>query len=340
MAVVKANAYGHGALEVTRALAGQVDLFGVANVAEARECLEPAQGTSIFLLGAVLPQEREAAVRGGFLFGLSSGDEAAAFAALADWAPGGRVRAHLVVDTGMGRMGVWHEDALAVARQIAALPGIELTGVCSHLPSADEDEDFTRGQLATFSAVVANLRAAGIAVPVVHIENSAGLIGFAGQVGTFARTGLALYGVSPIPDFQARLRPVLAWKTRVILVRDFAAGRGVSYGRTFITPQPMRVATLAAGYADGYPRQASGRGANVLIGGQRCAILGRVTMDQIMVDVSAVPSVQAGEEAVLLGAQGGAEISANDVAAWGGTIPWHVFTGIGARVGRRYVGGI
>jgi alanine racemase len=333
MAIVKANAYGHGLTPVARALAGHVEMFGVANLSEARECVHAAPGTSVFLLGAALPAEREAVVREGFIPAVSSVEEAAAYGALAS---GKKVGVHLAIDTGMGRMGVWQDEALTTARAIAALPGVELAGVCSHLPSADSDDDFTGEQLGRFQSFVAALRTTGLAVPVTHVENSAGLIRFPGRGGSFARTGLALYGVSPRPEFQSRLRPALVWKTRVLMVREFGPGRGVSYGRTFITPTAMRVATLAAGYADGYPRQVSGKGAAVLIEGRRCPVLGRVTMDQMMVDVSGVANVQASDEAVLLGSQGAEEIPATEIAQWAGTIAWDIFTGIGQRVLRRY----
>jgi alanine racemase len=143
-----------------------------------------------------------------------------------------------------------------------------------------------------------------------------------------------LYGSSPLPEFQDQLRAVMTWKARITLIREVGAGRGVSYGRTFITPRPMRIATIGAGYADGFRRHLSNRGAAVLIGGRRCDVLGRVTMDQILVDVTALPDVLAGDEAVLLGRQGDEEIFAADVASMAGTIPWDVFTGIGARVER------
>ncbi len=335
LAVVKANAYGHGLPQVTQALAGQVEMFGVANLCEARACESHAGGTPILLLGAALPQERKEAVERGVQVSVSSAEEAAAYAQLAPMAKEGKVRVHLTVDTGMGRMGVWHEEAAATAQAIAVMRGVVLAGLCSHLPSADEDAEFTRGQLTGFAALAAELRGAGHSI-VTHIENSAGAIQFPEQAGTMFRAGLTLYGASPIPEFQSQLRPVLTWKTRVILVREVGAGRGISYGRTFITPGPMKIATLAAGYADGVQRQMSGRGACVLIGGRRCPILGRVTMDQIMVDVSAVPGVQVGDEAVLIGKQGEETILAAEVARWAGTIPWHIFTGLGMRVVRCY----
>jgi len=223
-----------------------------------------------------------------------------------------------------------------VVRKMQALPGVAITGLASHLPVADEDEAFTRDQLARFHRDVARLRELGLDHPVVHVENSAGIIGYPAQAGDMVRAGLMLYGSAPLPDFQPRLQAVMTWKTRVTLVRDAPAGHGISYGRTFITPKPMRVATLAVGYADGYQRHLSNRGAEVLVRGKRCPVLGRVTMDQIVIDVSAFPDVDEGEEVVLLGRQGAEEILAAELAQKAGTIPWEIFTGVGRRVERVY----
>ena len=335
MAVVKANAYGHGATGVVDALAGKVAMFGVANLAEAEEIFPHAGGAPICLLGATLPAEHAAIVRRGFIPMVSSFEEAAQYAAHASGTP---VNVHLTVDTGMGRLGVWQDDAIEVARKIMAMPGIAITGIGSHLPVADEDPGFTREQLARFHELVARLRdlpGSGLRDVLVHIENSAALLAFPKVAGTLARPGLALYGESPLPEFQPRLAHALTWKTRVLLVRDFEKGRGVSYGRDFITPAPMRIATLAVGYADGYPRQLSGKNAAVLIGGKRCAILGRVTMDQIMADVTGVTAAP-GDETVLIGAQGSEAITVRELATLAGTIVWDIFTGIGQRVARMH----
>lgn len=334
MAVVKANAYGHGARGVAQALGGVVEMFGVANLQEAREIRAFTPDTPILLLSPALPEEREEIVGEGFLPSISNVAEARAFSTLGD---GRRVPVHLVIDTGMGRIGVWEEEAVAVAREVAATPGIELAGLASHFPSADEDAAYTEDQIARFLHIVAQLRTDETLRPIAHLENSAGIIGFSAAAGDMVRAGLMLYGSSPIPDFQSYLRPVLTWKTRVTLVRSVGAGRTVSYGRTFTTPCPMRLATLAVGYADGYQRHLSNRGADVLIRGRRCAVLGRVTMDQIVVDVTSLPEVAAGEEVVLLGAQGTEEILAGELAEKAGTIAWEIFTGIGRRVERVYL---
>lgn len=330
MAVVKANAYGHGAREVVAALAERVAMFGVANLAEAEQIFPHAQGTPICLLSGTFPGEHAAIARRGFIPFVSSFEEAQQYAAHSS---GERVKVHLAVDTGMGRLGVWEQDAVETARRIMTLPGVEITGIGSHLPVADEDTAFTTEQLARFHSMVAQLRDIGLRDALVHVENSAGLLAFPNLAGALVRPGLALYGESPLPEFQPKLEPALTWKTRVLIVRDFGKGRGVSYGRTFITPRQMRVATLGTGYADGYPRQASGKGAAVLIGGKRCAILGRVTMDQIMVDVTDVDAAP-GDEVMLLGQQGSEHITATELGSLAGTIPWDIFTGIGQRVAR------
>jgi len=341
MAVVKANAYGHGVVELARELRYLVEMFGVASVAEALQLRRVAPQTGIVVLGPALPEEREALLRNAFIPVISSLPEAKAYSKLAgSLKSASPFPVHLKIDTGMGRIGVWHEEALEVAQAIAALPGLQLAGVATHLPVADENPEATRAQLVQWENWVGDLRKAGMAIPVVHVLNSAGTILFNARHasgGDLIRPGLILYGSSPVAEFQARLRPVLAWKSRITLLRQVPAGRSVSYGGTFVTPAPMRIATVCAGYADGYSRHLSNVGAQVLIGGQRCPLLGRVTMDQILVDVSGVPQAAVGDEVVLIGSQGGEEITAAELAAKAGTIPWEVFTTISSRVVRYYI---
>ncbi len=334
MAVVKASAYGHGVGLVARALAAQADMFGVANVTEAEELRTHVTGTPIFILGPALPEERARIVAGRFVPAISTVEGARIYASLAGKEP---LPVHLMIDTGMGRTGIWQDEAIAAAREIRALPGLAITGIASHLPVADEDDAFTRDQLTHFYNTVAELRTVGLDQPIVHIENSAGIIGYPAQAGDMVRAGLMLYGSAPMDEFQPKLRAAMTWKVRATLVRTVPAGHGVSYGRTFIAPRPMRVATLGVGYADGYQRHLSNRGAEVLVRGRRCPVLGRVTMDQIMVDVTALPGVEAGEEVVLMGRQGDEEILAAELAQKSGTIPWEIFTGVGRRVDRIYL---
>ncbi|HSI14088.1 MAG TPA: alanine racemase [Chthoniobacter sp.] len=333
MGVVKANAYGHGVGPVAAALVGHVDMYGVHNVSEAEELRAHLPEAPVFILGPALPDERARIVAARFVPSISTIEEARDYATLAATEP---LAVHLKIDTGMGRIGILEENAVTAAREILALRGITVTGLASHLPVADEDDAFTRDQLARFHGVVGKLREAGVVQPMVHVENSAGIISYPAQAGDMVRAGLMIYGSSPIPDFQPMLRAVMTWKTRITLLRDMPAGHGISYGRTFMTPKPMRIATLAVGYADGYQRHLSNRGAEVLIGGKRCPVLGRVTMDQILVDVSALPQVAVGDEVVLMGKQGDEEIFAAELAEKAGTIPWEIFTGVGRRVERVY----
>ncbi len=171
----------------------------------------------------------------------------------------------------------------------------------------------------------------------VHVLLSAGILGFPQHRFDLVRAGLILYGASPLPNEQKHLRPVMNLKSRVTLLRDLPAGRSVSYGRTFVTTRPTRVATISAGYADGYPRAISNRGGAVLIGGRSCPLLGRITMDLMMADVSAVTEVRLGDEVVLIGQQGDEEVLVAEVAERAGTIAWDIFTGIGSRVRRMYL---
>lgn len=344
MAIVKADGYGHGVEAVARALSDCVQSFGVANVSEAQELTEvlgKAHAWRVLILSPLLPGERIDAIAGGFAVTVSNQEEVDGFL-LAAKAAGKAARLHAVVDTGMGRMGARVEDFPVLVDRIRQLDAetrgaVCLAGVASHFPSADEDADYTRDQIARFRELLDALELASLVR--VHLANSAGLLGFGGEIGftTEARPGLALYGVSPLARHQAALRPAMAWKTRISLIRELTSGDSVSYGRSYVADRPLLAATLAAGYADGYPRAVSGRGAEVLIAGRRCPLLGRVTMDQMVVDVSALPTTpQPGQEAVLMGVQESEHLSATELAEKAGTIPWEILTGITARVVRRY----
>jgi alanine racemase len=340
LAVVKADAYGLGAVEVSRHLAakGGVQDFGVANVAEAealRAVLPPE--VSIELLSPALPAEWPGIARLDLTPWVSSVEEARGYARAAlEVERIGPISIVVEVDTGMGRTGVLPAGLSELLGAIAKLPALRLVGVATHLPSSDEDFTFTTAQLAAFDRIRRELPAPGPDFR-TQARNSAGVLGYPAVEGELVRAGLMLYGVSPLAARQELLRPVLTWKTRVTLVRDLPAGHGISYGRTFITPRPMRVATLAAGYADGYMRSLADRGAELLVRGRRHPLLGRVTMDQMMIDVSDAPEVSVGDEVVLLGRQGGAEISAAEVAERAGTIAWEIFTGLSPRVTRVYL---
>jgi alanine racemase len=333
IAVVKADAYGHGLVEVARQLDRDVDLFGVANLVEGQTIRSAGARAPILILGPALPEERQKIVEEAFIPSVSTVEEAAGYAECVR--AGERVPFHFVVDTGMGRIGLWEEEADRVLRAIRDLPQLQLTALSTHLPVADEDENYTDRQLQRFRAEATRLLAQDEPATVL---NSAGVMRFGTRArpGDLVRVGLSVYGVSPLSEFQWRFRPAMTLKTRITLVRTLGAGRSISYGKTFVTPCQMTVATLGAGYGDGIDRHLSGQEADVLIRGQRCRLLGRVTMDQIVVDVSRLERVEPGEEVILIGRQGDEEIRVSELAAKAGTISWEIFTGITKRVTRVY----
>lgn len=337
MAVVKANAYGHGLEQVVANLSGAVRWFGVANFREALRARQAAGDRTIHLLilSPAIPEEIEPIVAHGFSGSVSLPNEVAAYAAAAARL-GKKAKLHAVVDTGMGRIGCPPDRFASLVKSIRENPHCDLEGIKSHFPSADEDTVFTLAQIEVFQNLLDGIDPGTARV---HLCNSAGLIGFQEKTpfASLARPGLALYGVSPLLGAATALRPVLSLKTKVTLVRQIPPRTGVCYGRTFLSDREMTVATLAVGYGDGYPRHLSGSGVEVIIAGQRCPLLGRVTMDQIVVDVSAVKNeVLAGDDVVLIGSQGNAEITAAELAQKAGTIPWEIFTGITGRVERIY----
>jgi alanine racemase len=330
LAVVKANAYGHGLPGVAQALADDAQLFGVANVEEAR-ILRESLPHPIIILGPATPEERPIIAQGGFIPTISSLDEAQAFDQLEP------VSVNFKIDTGMGRMGVVENEALGLLKRVEAFPNIKIHSISTHMPVSNEDAGYTRDQLVRFQKIVERIRAEIPGSYKAHVLQSAGTLAFNQTTFEIVRAGIMLYGISPLPEFRELLKPVMTWKTRVCLVRDVPKGSSISYGRTFIAPRNMRVATLSAGYADGYPWHLSNRGATVLIHGKRCPILGRVTMDLMVIDVSGFDDVETGDDVILMGRDGAEEISCVELAQRAGTISWEIVTRIGARVRRVYV---
>jgi alanine racemase len=330
LAVVKANAYGHGLMGVAETLAEQVQLFGVANLEEAMALRERFH-LPVIILGPSLPHEMPTIVERGFIPTVSTLDEAKGFDRI------GKTSINFKVDTGMGRMGAIESEAVEIFKRVAALRNLELHSVSTHMPVSDVDAEYTRAQLVRFRNVVKQLRENVPGGYKAHVLQSAGTLGFNETVDEIVRAGIVLYGISPLPEFQKLLKPALTWKTRIGLVRDVPKGASISYGRTFIAPKPMRVATLTAGYADGYPRHLSNVGAEMLVRGKRCQLLGRVTMDLMVIDVSHLDDIEVGDEVVLMGRQGDAEIPCRELSDKAGTITWDITTRIGQRVKRVFV---
>jgi len=330
LAVVKANAYGHGLMGVAETLAEQAQLFGVANLEEALALRERFH-LPVIILGPSLPEELATIVERGFIPTISTLEEAQAFDHI------GKAAINFKVDTGMGRMGAVEDEAVEIFKRVSELPKIGIHSISTHMPVSDVDADYTRDELVRFRRIVEQLRAAVPGKYKAHVLQSAGTLAFNNPTFEIVRAGIILYGISPLPEFQNLLKPAMTWKTRIGLIRDMPKGSSISYGRTFITPQKMRVATLTCGYADGYPRHLSNRDADVLVRGKRCPLLGRVTMDLMVIDVSHIEDVDVGDEVVLMGRQGNEDVCCTELGEKAGTITWEITTRIGQRVKRVFV---
>ncbi|MBR6185670.1 MAG: alanine racemase [Clostridia bacterium] len=335
LAVVKANAYGHGLAPVAKtALAHGADWLGVAIPEEGQALREAGVGAPILVLGAVNATGAEASVR--FQLTQTVFDEARVRMLETEAArQGTKAKVHLKIDSGMGRIGVRTEEELqSVLRAIDESPHVQLTGAFTHFADADgETDDYSHRQIERFERLRA-LLPGGI---LIHAAASAASLKYPNARYDMVRQGISLYGCPPIPD-APRLIPALSWHTEIAYVKPLSAGECVSYGCTFRAEKDMLVATLPVGYGDGYHRALSGK-AKVLIGGTRCPVLGRVCMDQIMVDVTDAPRDQLflGAPVVLLGSQGDETITADEVASWAGTISYEILLSVTARVPVKYI---
>jgi len=336
LSMVKANGYGHGAAAASRTLgtAGG-DAFGVATLEEAVELRETGIQTPIIVLAGVYPNQIEQFLSHSLtpvvheVAGLKHLDDAVK-------SSGSTLNVHVKVDSGMGRLGFLAAEADCWIPELKKLRALKLEGIFSHFSHAESVQgDYTRKQLEIFTGVVENLRRQNITLPLVHLANSAATITLPAAYFDMVRPGIMLYGVYPSPEMasQISLKPVLTWKTRILQLKKAPPESSISYGQTFITKRESTIATLPIGYADGYQRLLSNRG-QVLVRGQRASVVGRVCMDLTMIDVTDIRNVQQGDEVVLLGRQGDAEISADEMATWANTISYEILTSIGARVPR------
>ena len=333
MAVVKANAYGHGLIPVAQtALQNGASCLAVAMPEEGRRLREAGVQAPILVLGNVTAAGAEISVREGLIQTVfdPAGGRCLQKARARQNQP---VQVHLKLDTGMGRIGA--RDADEVRAALAALadaPLVRLTGAFTHFADADNpDDSFSREQFARFMRLTEMLPA-GLTL---HAAASDASLRFPWARLNMVREGIAIYGC-PADDYGLHLRPAMQFETRVSYVKAVAPGDTVGYGRAFLADRPLRVATLPVGYGDGYPRACSGR-ASVLLHGQLCPVLGRVCMDQMMVDVTDIPGAQEGDEAVLLGRQGDEQIDAEEMAAWLDTISYEVLCSPSKRVPRVYI---
>ena len=338
MAVVKADAYGHGAVQVARLLQGKCAFFGVSSILEAMELRQAGLDTPILILGHTPVSAFPALVKLDIRPTIFHYEDAVALSEEAQ-RQGKTAPFHFAVDTGMSRIGFQAtEEEAAVCAEIAGLPGLLAEGIFSHFATADcADLTRARAQAARFDAFVEMLKHRGVKIPIRHLNNSAGLMNF-GIHYEMVRSGIVTYGMYPSSEVYPGLlsiRPALQWVSRVTHVKLLEPGREISYGGTFVTDKPTRVATVPVGYADGYRRSLSGR-FHVLIRGKRAPILGRICMDQMMVDVTDIPDVALNDRVVLVGRSGEEELTMEQMAAALDTINYEVVCGISRRVPRLY----
>jgi alanine racemase len=340
MAVVKANAYGHGTVEVSEVLEGMgISYLGVATTDEAVRLRDHGIKTPVLILGSVLPEEVRIAKDRDITLTLCNHDILKEIRRLAkaEEGQGARIKIHIKVDTGMGRIGVWHEDALHFVKEVSGEKSIALEGIYTHFSSAGRDEFFTAYQMESFERLLTSIEKSWIKIPLKHAANSIATVDYKRAHLNLARPGLIVYGMYPKYTFPKliKLKPVLSLKTRIVFLKDIPPGRSISYGRTFISQRHTKIATLPIGYADGYHRGLSNK-AEVLIHGQYADIVGRITMDQTMIDVGHIRGVKIGDEVVLIGKQGHHEIRIEKLARLADTIAYDFICGISNRVPRVY----
>jgi alanine racemase len=338
VAVVKADAYGHGMPPMVRRLMQSgVDCFAVANVNEASVIRQMGAGWPILLLSPLLEEEESQLIEHDLTATVSTIEECERLNALGA-KDSTRIRIHLKIDTGMGRLGVWHEHAKVLIAKISSYPHLKLEGLYTHFSSADSDPAYTALQRTRFLRAIDQIDPSGL---IIHADNSAGIDSMAPD-GPFnaVRIGLLQFGIPPYPRSalgRVSVEPVFSFSTRIGIIKDLPAGTAISYGQTHTLARPSRIAVLTAGYGDGIPIALSNRG-RVIIRGQSCPILGRVTMDQTIVDVTDCPAASPGDTATLIGSNGNLTITATEFSKTANTIPWETLCSVTQRVKRVYTG--
>ncbi|MFN7170774.1 MAG: alanine racemase, partial [Candidatus Omnitrophota bacterium] len=339
MPVVKADAYGHGLVEVSNYLVSQgIEQLGIATVDEGIELREKGVGVPLFILGNVFPEELETVVEYNLIPTLCNLEVAKRLDEIAR-EKNIFVKAEVKVDTGMGRIGVLYTETLDFFLKLKELNHLVIDGLWTHFASA-EDEEFTRIQLLRFNFVFGGLKQLGFNFYHIHSANSLALFRNKETHFNLVRPGLSIYGVYPENSLReiVELKPAMSLKTRIVFLKRVSQGYPISYGRTFITSRESIIATLPIGYGDGYSWLLSNKG-RVIVKGNYAPVVGRVCMDQTMIDVTDIPGVSLGEEVVLLGRQGGLEITAEELANLSGTIPYEILCRIGSRIPRIYKDG-
>jgi len=337
MAVMKANAYGHGAVEVAKvAIDAGAQWLAVALVEEGIQLREAGIQSPILILGSTPPDQVHEVIKYNLSQTVCSRELIETLSNEAQsWNQTAKV--HIKVDTGLGRLGIFPEEVAAFVKESSCLEGIEIEGIFTHFSVADEDKAFTELQIKKFKEVISNLEREKIHIPLKHAANSAAVVGFASSYFNLVRPGIILYGLYPSPEINRTipLKPAMSFKTKITYLKRVPAGYSLSYDRTFTTKRKSLIAILPVGYADGYPRALSNKG-EVLIKGKRAPVVGMICMDMTLVDVTHIPDVKVGDEVVLFGKQNGAQISADEIASKSGLINYEILCGISKRVPRIY----
>jgi alanine racemase len=334
IAVLKANAYGHGAAALARECNhDRVAMIGVALLEEALELRAAGIALPLLVFGALTGEQIAAAAEQRIVAGIVGPEE---LACACDAARERDLAVHLKLDSGMGRMGITAGELPRAIELIRSAPRLRIDAIYTHYANASDPLDpFTETQTETFQRMLVTLRDAGIEAPLHHAANSAATMRGLVAPGDYVRTGIVLYGCAPLDSGQGRLEPVLRWRTETVRLKTLPPGHGIGYGTTFHTARESRIATLPVGYADGYSRRLSNKGF-VLIGGRRAPIVGLICMDMTMVDVTDLPPVRVGDPVALIGREDKDAIWADEIAGWTGTIPYEILCAIGPRIPRIY----
>lgn len=333
LAVIKANAYGHGLREIAQTLSGKVTYFGVATLREALELKEHHPQTPVFLFGHLFFHEIPAALLGGITLSVSSLEKAREISRISEGL-NRKTSVHIKIDTGMGRMGIPVHEAAPVIEQMTKLKGLLLDGIYTHFPSAEKDDSFREGQVREFGLLLQSLEAKGILFRFRHFSNSAASLTLKSPMVNMIRPGLTLYGIYPDETLKnfAHLKPVLSLRSRVLFAKKVRAGESVGYGRKFIAKSPTTIAIIPFGYSHGYP-YAAWKKACVLYQGKRYPLAGKVSMDYLAVDLGNTDAKE-GDVITLIGKDGNERITAEEIATWARTIPYEIVTRLSPHIPR------
>ncbi len=338
LAVVKDNAYGHGAIEIAN-LAHKIPVhkLGVATVAEAIELRQAGISLPILVLGTTLPGDAEEIVKNDITQTVCDLNICKKLAEIARKLHK-RAKVHVKVDTGMGRIGIRYESAFDYIKTIKQIPELDIEGIFTHFAVADTEENYTNLQIKRFCSIISMIEKNDIYIPIKHAANSSAILNFPESYFDMVRPGIAIYGIYPCQNSKIKLylKPALSLKTRVVYLKEVPQGESLSYGRTYVTQRTTKVATIAIGYGHGFNRKLSNNG-EVIIRGKKAPIIGTICMDQSLCDVTHIKDVSVGDEVVVIGRQGEEEIKSDDLADRIGTISYEILCNINERIPRLYL---